>query len=333
MIPVLTKTSFFSSDTYFWNGVLGFAAFLAVIALSYFALRWLSKRTVGVSSRHMRVIERLAVGQGTFLMLVRVGERVLALSATKDGLKFLCELSPSDIGDAEAPVRENVRESDPGSLTFGRRFAHNMRIQLGLLPKDTPPARPAAVAERPPEIADGYTAPSVEPLAEERLGAFALELQKAQNSENNRRENEDLLLSLLSQNDSNPIPVPKAAPDSGRGAFTDYNTVIESMKQLGRVEKNEPITPVSPRAAAASYKASASVPRPEPAPVSPPAPKPEPAPVPPPAPKPEPASDPAPSARLRTEREQAAQKLQSNDDKVDELFDRISQRSSRYKKE
>lgn len=359
MKPVLSAGS-----GYIWSTVLGLAAFLAVIALCYVILRWISKKTVGASSGHMRVVERLAVGQGTCLMLVRVGGRVLALSATKDGLKYLCEVDPSDIGEtaviggvtgspreasADTGGGKTARKSAPVKSTFASRFAHNMRIQLGLLPKGTPPARPPAMRieedETPPgprvrrdaireagyaveldENPEIIEAAPPEPAA--GASSFALELKKAREADNAgaRKENEDLLLDLLEETD--PAPKPVTVQDSGQGR--DYDTAIERMMELGRIGNT--VTPVTPRAAAASSYKAASAPIPSAAPAAP-AVSVSPNPVMPMVPSGDgvpPAA--AASVRLKEEREKAAQKLEA-ESKVDELFDRISQRSSRYKKE
>lgn len=280
-MPVLNLTATTSSlavTNDYKNTIWGFVAFVALLLLSYFVLRWLSNRTLG-GARHLRVIERMNVSRDVSLMIVEIGQKVLAVSATKEGLRLLCELSPRDVA---ALNEERAVPSSDGSdenSTFLKRFWHNMRIQLRLLPKDTPLARPAAQEETPP--------PS----------QFAMALLRAQ-----AEDDKGTLLELLdkrpkqeTRTDAEPVfPVAEAKESSGLGSARDYNAAIESLKQMGKIET--PVVPVAPTTAAAAYKTA-------PAPATAPVPKSE--------PKPE---------------------QSSREDRVDELFDRISKRSSRYTK-
>lgn len=251
----------------------------------------------------MRVIERLAVSRDVSLMIVEIGQKVLAVSATKEGLRLLCELSPRDVEALNADRPAPPSNGTDDNSTFFKRFLHNMRIQLRLLPKDTPPARPAMQEDTPPPPSQ-----------------FAMALLRAQ-----AEDDKSTLIELLdkkpkqeTRTDAEPIfPDIETKESSGFGGARDYNAAIESLKQMGKIET--PVVPVAPTAAAAAYKTM-------PAPV----------------PKPETRQrreQPAEAEFIREEKPIARaesftreEKQPSRDDRVDELFDRISKRNSRYTK-
>jgi len=178
-------------------------------------MRRLSSYNMG-RARNMRVIERLMISRDAAVLLVQVGQRILAISSAKDGVRLLCELSPRDLPD----ISEERRPGPPDeNSTFWQRFSHNMRINLRLLPKDTPYARP-------PGGDDAHIAPPPAPSP----SPFAMALLRAQ-SESDR----DGLMSLL---DTAPDPISVLADadgNSGSSSIQDYNAAIENLKQMGQI--------------------------------------------------------------------------------------------------
>jgi hypothetical protein len=197
------------------------------------------------------------------LLIVAVGQRLLAVSSAKDGVRLLCELSPQDIPDL---AETRPPDSPDDNSTFGKRFVHNMRVNMKLT--DAPHIRPPTG-----DAASDSSSP----------GPFALALLKAQ-ADGDR----DGLLSLLNKT-PDPTSVPADRTEaSGHGAVQDYNAAIESLKMMSHVgdapSRTPQVVPISSNAAAAAY------------------------------------SNPAPSREVVIE------------EKVDELFDKISKRSTRYTK-
>ncbi len=163
-----------------WTVLLGFLGFALILALSYLALRWLNKRNaLGARSRYMAVLDRMAVSRDCTLLIVRILDEIYAVGVTKDGVEQICRVDPevfeaypppprgffrsraevrSDTTAAQtepvaAPRAETVtpsaEQSPPaepsrGKDTFLRRFVHNLGVNSGVLPKDTPPRRPPA---------------------------------------------------------------------------------------------------------------------------------------------------------------------------------------------
>ncbi|MDR1736016.1 MAG: flagellar biosynthetic protein FliO [Oscillospiraceae bacterium] len=146
-----------------WDLVFGIVLFAAMIVGAIVLMR-VSRRGFGRHSRYIRVIERFPLNRDSSIVLVSIGTRLLAVCVGRDGGSLLCELEPgeterhSDTAQTEPGTyrsqgtqnAQNAQGADAdGRLTprdrvngAGKRFWHNMRINLGLLPKGTPPMTP-----------------------------------------------------------------------------------------------------------------------------------------------------------------------------------------------
>ena len=188
----------------------------------------------------MRVLERIYISRDAGIMLVQIGRRYIAVSSSKDGLRFLCELSPADLNGADnetapadtAPRVTSPSDNYPDNSSLGKRFIHNMKINAGLLPKDTPPARPP-VKNTP------QSGPS----------SFALELLRAQAD-----GDKDGLLELLGGEARN-AERPESSVAEPQTKTPDYQAAIDSLKQMSNTE-TPAVTAAS--AAAALYKNTVS---------------------------------------------------------------------------
>ncbi len=218
---------------------IGVALFIALMLLMWFGLRWLSRKGFGGGrSRHMEVLDRLVISRDSCILLVKIAGRVFAVAVGRDSSGLLCELSESELG-ASGGGRPGGASPGSGSpragAGFWKRFSHNMRLNMGLLPKGTGPMTPEVD----------------EPSANETAGAFKDVLERIQQAQAEQ------------QNPSHP-------PESGRkasglyyvgtpeqdaqayGKVADYNAAIESMRNLGLVDKE-----AAPRRATASVSAQA----------------------------------------------------------------------------
>jgi len=75
-------------------------ALLIVCVAAWWLVRYAARRgMLGASARgrHMTVIERVALDPRRALHLVRVGDRVLVLGASEEGLRTLAELSATEL--------------------------------------------------------------------------------------------------------------------------------------------------------------------------------------------------------------------------------------------
>ncbi len=67
-----------------------------VILLTYWSCRWLAKRMGAPrATAHLRVVDRLMLGQDRFLVIVQVQERYLLLGVTGHQINQICELDDS----------------------------------------------------------------------------------------------------------------------------------------------------------------------------------------------------------------------------------------------
>ena len=77
-----------------------------VLALSWFALRWLTRRMpTQMGSRHIKLLDRIAVAPDKCLLLVRVAEKTMLVGMTSHAVEKLCDVEDPDhtLETAEAP--------------------------------------------------------------------------------------------------------------------------------------------------------------------------------------------------------------------------------------
>jgi flagellar biogenesis protein FliO len=131
---------------------LGVLLFVLMLAAMLVLLFFLQRRGGFAGGKRVKVIERVSITRDTALVVLRVGARCLVVCAGKDGGNLLCELSPDEI-EASAAREEREEPRPPG---FFKRFWHNLRLNLGLLPKGTRPLTPRAAP--PPAEPESFAA-------------------------------------------------------------------------------------------------------------------------------------------------------------------------------
>ena len=94
-----------------WELIYLIVVLAGVIALAYYATKWLSKRyvTQGQKTKYMKVIDRIGLGQDRTLNIVQVGEKVMLLGVTQHRIEKIC-----DIDIADMPI---VQENQSASFT------------------------------------------------------------------------------------------------------------------------------------------------------------------------------------------------------------------------
>ncbi|MDR0671591.1 MAG: flagellar biosynthetic protein FliO, partial [Oscillospiraceae bacterium] len=247
-------------------GLLGFGALLA---LGYFGLKFLSRRGPAAGrGTGLRVLDRMAVSRESMILVVRVAGRILTVGVTKDGMSTLCELTQEEWEASPAPApaspvgADPCVRPDPGVPAspvrgFWGRFAHNLGVYAGVLPKGTSPARPPSA----PPSASCYREAAAE---NKNLGPG---LQGQPPSEN---VGFDTWLHRAAAEAVRAAPVTArpavSAPTAGPAGLAepteptetepaeedmlpaphraDYNAAIERMKQFGRMERPAQRTPL-----------------------------------------------------------------------------------------
>lgn len=138
---------------------VGLTAFIVVLVLALFLLARLHRPgglIGGSSARRLKVLERMPVTRESSVVLLQVGSRVLAVCLGRDGGNVLCEMPLSEYAPpAPAPSDTSAPAPAPAPAAPGflARFWHNLRLNIGLLPKGTKPLLPGAPRTQaaPPE--------------------------------------------------------------------------------------------------------------------------------------------------------------------------------------
>lgn len=105
---------------YGWMLLESLLVLVGVCLLAWVLLKWLSGLGVGVSGKHVRVLERTPIDPRRALVLVEVGGRTLLLG-TGDGAapSLIAELEPGSVSASRAAVVA----PGAGSPAVSRRFA------------------------------------------------------------------------------------------------------------------------------------------------------------------------------------------------------------------
>lgn len=127
-----------------WDLVGGIVIFVAMLVGAWLLIRLLSGKGFSRQGRYFRVLDRFPISRDCSILLLAVGSRVLAVCVGKDGGSLLCELDPVEIEGFSVGGAATKQESEGQDASFGKRFVHNMKYNMGVLPKGTPPMRPSA---------------------------------------------------------------------------------------------------------------------------------------------------------------------------------------------
>lgn len=81
-----------------WRIVFTFIAAALIIYLSYLSSKYIGKGVNrSASSRYMRLIDRIAVGQDRHIAVLQIGERYMLVGIAQGQINVLSELSEDDL--------------------------------------------------------------------------------------------------------------------------------------------------------------------------------------------------------------------------------------------
>lgn len=204
---------------------VGIAVFVLLMLLMWFVMRWLSRKGFGGGrSKHMEVLDRLVISRDSCILLLRVADRVFAVSAGKDSSSLICELSASELGlnDGVPPGGASAGSERPkAGAGFWKRFSHNMKLNMGLLPKGTKPMTPGGG----------------EPDPRETAGAFKDVLEKIQQAQAETRSPSHPPETGREESGQSYVQAGEQT-DQVQDRVTDYDAIIENMRNLGLVDKD-----------------------------------------------------------------------------------------------
>lgn len=96
--------------------LMPFIGVLFVILLAYLGTKYISQKYAKMSTgRHLRVIERVALGQDKSLVLLTVNKKAYLLGVTAKGINTVCEFAendlPTDSGQQNQDFSKILRDS------------------------------------------------------------------------------------------------------------------------------------------------------------------------------------------------------------------------------
>ena len=73
--------------------ILYIVVLIGVLALAYYATKWIAGvPTLSQTSRNIRILEKVMIGKDSYLLIVKVQDKVMMLSATPGGITKLEDL-------------------------------------------------------------------------------------------------------------------------------------------------------------------------------------------------------------------------------------------------
>lgn len=290
--------------------VLMLVVFVLLMAAAWFVLRWLAGRGMGGGrSKHMKVLDRLVLTRDSSILILQVSGRVFVVAAGKDSSDVLCELDPSDFPPENSPRRAGAPDGEEPSTQpgFWKRFFHNLRLNMGLLPKGTQPMTPGG-ASRPPSDPQPDT---FQDILRRVQHAQAAQNHPSHSPESGRAASGNLHVEGRAEGAAagrkeEPVYTRHTRPvydGEAPKVKADYNEIIDNMRQLGLVDKDRPPPPRE------QAPAAAAAPQAEPYRAEPPV---------------------QPEAEPPQAPDEAPGPAADGQDKYDMMFDLIAKRQARY---
>lgn len=215
-----------------WDLIGGVVLFVVMIVGALLLSRLFSGRGLVRQSRYLRILDRYPINRDCQILVVNIGERVLAVCVGRDGGNLLCELDPATLNLTATSTNTVSSGDEPERSTFRGRFWHNFRMNMGLMPKGTKPMTPP---------------PKTQPSGGADSEAFAAILDALQ-----RREADNL---AGKADDESSAPLHKSADH----AAADYRAAVDNMRRLAQTDKAAPAARTAPPSASPAGPVPAAV--------------------------------------------------------------------------
>lgn len=88
--------------------LLSLLGVIGLIFLTYFAARWLNKRTTMAGTRSIKILERANFSQDKSIVIVKVGGKLMLLGVTSEHIERIADLDETDITVPEAPPQNGT---------------------------------------------------------------------------------------------------------------------------------------------------------------------------------------------------------------------------------
>lgn len=100
--------------------ILALIGVLCLFFAAFYLIRKLNSRVAAASGSRMKVLDRIAVGRDSFLMVVSVGGRLMLISSTPQRVERLCDLD----------MTEEEYFPDKGEAQDGMKFSEALKKVL-----------------------------------------------------------------------------------------------------------------------------------------------------------------------------------------------------------
>lgn len=87
------------------NLLFSFIFILILIFGVFYAIKWLNKRVAINSTKNMKILERINLGQDKMIILVDICGKYMLLGVSSQHVEKICDISPDD-------VKNNLLKSD-----------------------------------------------------------------------------------------------------------------------------------------------------------------------------------------------------------------------------
>ena len=102
-------------------------AFIGVLFAAYYSCRFLSSARCGLlKSKHMSVLDRLALSRDKSLVIVKVGGRFMLISISGEGVSLISEL-----GEEDVPAQKEEEQAVPSFGDLIKRAARRLGREDG----------------------------------------------------------------------------------------------------------------------------------------------------------------------------------------------------------
>lgn len=93
--------------------VISLLGIVGLIFLTYYASRWLNKKTYLSSGKTIKILERQMLSQDKYLAVVKVGTKVMMIGVSAQHIDKICDLDEADLSEYE-----NNQSKDTKKKTF-----------------------------------------------------------------------------------------------------------------------------------------------------------------------------------------------------------------------
>lgn len=109
-----------------WELVYFLFILVGVVFLAYFVSKWLSKKYAsnGQATKHLKVVDRLVLGQDRALYIVKVGEKAMLLGVTQHSIEKLDDIAIEDLPEK--------MQSQSGGSSFADTLKTTLKNNWGI---------------------------------------------------------------------------------------------------------------------------------------------------------------------------------------------------------